>query len=191
MLTDYVEDVSITFEKNPDYWAYDEKYPENRLPNIDELVDLIMPEEAIRLAALRTGKIDYMGTNGNTQIRSIDVLESLQRTNPEIVVWKYPYRSDNSFGLNLNKPPFDDINVRKAMQMALDLETIYSTYYKGSGSTRPQGMIADDVKGWSTPFEEWPEEVKKVYTYDPEGGEALLDAAGYPRGADGIRFKTV
>ena len=28
-------------------------------------------------------------------------------------------------------------------------------------------------------------------SYDPEGAEALLDAAGYPRGADGIRFKTV
>ena len=93
--------------------------------------------------------------------------------------------------MNVNNPPFDDINVRKAMKMALDLETIYSTYYKGYGSTRPQGIIADDVKGWSTPFEEWPEEVKKVYTYDPAGAEALLDAAGYPRGADGTRFKTV
>ena len=41
------------------------------------------------------------------------------------------------------------------------------------------------------PFEEWPEEVKKGYQYDPEGAEVLLDAAGYPRGADGTRFKTV
>ena len=30
---------------------------------------------------------------------------------------------------------------------------------------------------------------QKTYRYDPEGAEALLDAAGYPRGADGIRFK--
>ena len=64
-------------------------------------------------------------------------------------------------------------------------------YYKGCGSTRPQGIIADDVTGWSTPFEEWREEVRKVYAYDPAGAEALLDAAGYPRGADGVRFKTV
>ena len=46
------------------------------------------------------------------------------------------------------------------------------------------------MTGYTTPFEEWPEEVKKYYTYDPEGAEALLDAAGLPRGADGIRFKT-
>ena len=37
------------------------------------------------------------------------------------------------------------------MQMALDLETINATYYKGLAFTRPQGNIADDVKGWSTP----------------------------------------
>ena len=45
--------------------------------------------------------------------------------------------------------------------------------------------------GYFIPFEEWPEEVKKGYMYDPAGAEALLDEAGYPRGADGIRFKPV
>ena len=191
-MTDFVEGSSVTYTKNPDYWAYDEKYPENRLPYVDELRYLILTEEATRLAALRTGKVDYAGVNGSpAQIISVDVLESLKRTNPELVFWPFKYRSDNSFGMNVSKPPFDDINVRKAMQMALDLETIYSTYYKGYGSTKPQGNIADTVEGWSIPFEEWPEEVKKVYTYDPAGAEALLDAAGYPRGADGTRFKIV
>ena len=37
MLTDYVEGSSLTFTKNPDYWGFDEKYPQNRLPYIDEL----------------------------------------------------------------------------------------------------------------------------------------------------------
>ena len=40
-----------------------------------------------------------------------------------------------------------------------------------------------------TAFEEWPEELKKLYDYDPTEAERLLDEAGYPRGADGIRFK--
>ena len=191
-MTDFVDGSSVTYTKNPDYWAYDEKYPENRLPYFDQLRYLVLTEEATRLAALRTGKVDYSGVNGSpAQIISVDVLESLKRTNPELVFWPFAYRSDNSFGVNIQVPPFGDIRVRKAMQMALDLETIYATYFKGYGSTRPQGMIADDVKGWSTPFEEWPEEVKKVYTYDPAGAEALLDAAGLPRGADGTRFKTV
>ena len=47
------------------------------------------------------------------------------------------------------------------------------------------------MMGYFIPFEEWPKELKKVYDYDPAGAEALLDAAGLPRGADGIRFKTV
>ena len=36
MLTGWIEGSSITWDKNPDYWGYDEKYPENRLPYIDK-----------------------------------------------------------------------------------------------------------------------------------------------------------
>ena len=42
--------------------------------------------------------------------------------------------------------------------------------------------------GNAIPYAEWPEEVKQYYRYDPEAAEKLLDEAGYPRGADGIRF---
>ena len=49
MLTDYVEGVSKTFTKNPEYWGYDEKYPENRLPYIDQLRALLMADEATRI----------------------------------------------------------------------------------------------------------------------------------------------
>ena len=95
------------------------------------------------------------------------------------------------FAFSLNKEPFDDLRVRQAMQMALDHETINNTYFKGYGNWVPQGRLSSDMTGYTTPFAEWPEEVKKYWTYDPEGAEALLDAAGLPRGADGIRFKTV
>ena len=37
-------------------------------------------------------------------------------------------------------------------------------------------------------FEQWPEEIKQFYRFDPEGAEKLLDEAAYPRGSDGIRF---
>ena len=45
------------------------------------------------------------------------------------------------------------------------------------------------AKGFYTEWEEWPAELKQYYTYDPAGAERLLDEAGYPRGADGVRFK--
>ena len=190
MLTDYVEGSSVTCIKNPDYWGFDEKYPENRLPYVDELTALIMREEATRSAALRTGRLDYRGYAGETQLRTVDLSESLARTNPEIAQWPYITRSDVSFGVNVNNPPFDDIRVRKAMQMAMDLETINDTYYNGRANMTPQGIVGESQKGWAIPFDEWPEEVKKGYMYDLEGAEKLLDEAGYPRGADGTRFKT-
>ena len=55
MLADWTKGSSFTWEKNPDYWHNDEKYPENPLPYIDRLRALIMPEVATYLAAMRTG----------------------------------------------------------------------------------------------------------------------------------------
>ena len=59
-LTDFVEGSSITWTKNPNYWGFDEKFPENRLPYVDEIVALIMPDSAARLAALRSGQLDML-----------------------------------------------------------------------------------------------------------------------------------
>ena len=192
MLTDLLEGSSMTLTKNPNYWGFDEKYPGNRLPYADELIVKVLPDPVTRLAGLRTGKIDYAGAvlAYPPTLNSIDKVESMQRTNPEIVIWEHMVRNDYSWGMNAQKAPFDDIRVRKAMQMALDLETLHYTYFKGWGKWGPQGLIANDTPVAGIPFEEWPEDVKKGYMYDPEGAEKLLDEAGYPRGADGIRFKT-
>ena len=188
MIDDFVMDSSVTYKKNPNYWGNDPKYPENRLPYIDELRALFLPETATRMAALRTGKVDIIAKG---RVRSIDQAVSLMQTNPEIVLTKVWVRSNNSYGFILNKEPFGDLRVRQAMNMALDHETINATYFKGYGNWEPQGHLSSDFTGWTTPFAEWPEEIKKYWTYDPEAAEALLDAAGHERDANGIRFKTV
>ena len=189
-LTDFVEGSSATWEKNPDYWGYDEKFPENRLPYIDELRSLLIPDMSARLAALRTGKIDMMGNVGDSYINSIDDLESLQKTNPEIDVWPVYNPASGVLYMNLALPAITaDVNVRKALQMAVDRETIAATYFRGFGDPAPYGYVHQSSTGWSWPYEEWPDEVKQEYTYHPERAEELLDAAGYPRGDDGYRFK--
>ena len=187
MLTDWVDGSSMTWVKNPDYWGHDEKYPENRLPYTDELVRLIMPDQATRISAMRTGQIDYLGHNSNGRFTTVDPVESLQRTNPELRVNAMYFVAGESNAFNVTKPPFDDIRVRHAIQMAVDLDTINNTFYKGLMRPEPMGSL-QPFTGNAIPYAEWPEEVKQYYRYDPEAAEKLLDEAGYPRGADGIRF---
>ncbi|MDP7611005.1 MAG: ABC transporter substrate-binding protein [Nitrospinaceae bacterium] len=116
---------------------------------------------------------------------------SLQRTNPEINLWPYSTAARTALTFNVQIPPWNDIRVRHALQMALDLETINATYFQGWADPRPGGRQGIGLIGYRFPYEEWPEEIKQYYRYDPEGAEKLLDEAGYPRGADGIRFKTL
>ena len=151
---------------------------------------LNIPEEATLQAALLSGKIDLRGSQAPVAVivGSIDTAVSMRKTNPEIELHKQWFRSNDAIATNVRQPPFDDIRVRKAMQMALDLETITETLFQGEANATPQGLVG--VKGFFVPFEEWPEEVKTGYRYDPDGAEKLLDEAGYPRGADGTRFKT-
>ena len=108
-LSDWTEGSSITYSKNPDYWGYDEKYPENRLPYVDTLRALIMPEVATQLAAMRTGKVDYVGVAGVAQLRTVEQVESIQRTNPEVELWPVRFRSDNGLGAALLGRPLSSV----------------------------------------------------------------------------------
>ena len=179
MLTDWVKGSAITYTKNPNYWGNDEKFPENRLPYLDEIKLLVMPESSTRLAAFRTGKV------GRLSDVDLDQARALQRTNQELL-WKTTLGTSFSFAMDVRKPPFDDINVRRAMQLALDVETIGDTFFGGLGQNTPTGFAGRSTIGFHTPFEEWPEELKAAYTtYDPERAKQLLAEAGYPNG-----FKT-
>ena len=188
MRTEWVGGSSFTYTKNPNYWSDDEKYPGNRLPYIDEVRGVVMTELATELSALRTAKIDWLGWQGANQLSTLDQAESLERTNPELVIHAWSENSSNATWLNVSKPPFDDIRVRHAMQMALDVETMSTTLYKDFGDPIPRGRVG--LTGFYVPFDEWPEQLKGYYTYDVAGAEKLLDEAGYPRGADGMRFET-
>ena len=69
LLHDWVAGESLSYRHNPAYWGTDEKYPEHRLPYVDELRIVIMPEPASWLAALRAGRVDYIGANVATAVR--------------------------------------------------------------------------------------------------------------------------
>ena len=141
MFTDWVDGSSMTWEKNPDYWGTDEKFPENQIPYADVTRVLVMKDEATRIAAMRTAKGDYMGWLANSAISTTEQAEALLKTNPDITLIPYAYRSTTSTAFNVDKAPFDDINVRRAMQMALDLDTINTIYFKGWATVEPMGQV--------------------------------------------------
>jgi peptide/nickel transport system substrate-binding protein len=176
ILTDYTTGSSMDFTKNTNYWGYDALYPKNKLPYLDKVKVLIIPDIATTLAALRTGKIDLVEDINWQQSAS------LMKTNPELLQVKRPSDGD-TIVMMVDKKPFDDIRIRTAMQMALDLKTIAKTLYGGYVDGSPMGVSA--LKGYYTPFSEWTKEVQAGYEYNPEGAKKLLTEAGYPNG-----FKT-
>ena len=78
---------------------------------------------------------------------------------------------------------------RKLLQVLL-IEEANDNYFFGYGEWQPMGPMGPSLAGWNNPFDTWPEEVKKFWSYDPASAERLLDEAGYPGGAGGVRFKT-
>ena len=141
-LVDWVEDSTMTWERVDDYWGFDEKFPENRLPYIDSVQGVLMKEPATHMAAVRSRKIDSLSNNGTAQIVSMDDIDNLQASNPELQYYErlvpLPKRV---VGLAVTMEPFNDIRVRHAMQMALDLETMNNDYFNGRADWKPEGMI--------------------------------------------------
>ena len=182
-VAEYKDGDSLTFARSNNYWGYDPLHPNNRLPYPDEIKFLILPELATQVAALRSSAIALMMLElPYAQIASI------QKTNPELVLRKYTGGVAENVGFNMEVKPFDDINVRIAMQKALDNEEIVRNYYGGKADPTPWG-VANAASGLNVPFEQWPEDVRWMYEYDPAAAEKLLDDAGLPRGSNGIRFE--
>ena len=90
------------------------------------------------------------------------------------IVLKEPHPNAFAFNMGADNPLTKDVRVRQAMQMALDLETMNDTYSREYPSGCPGAWWAGPAVG-GTPFEEWPEEVRKTFMYDPEGAEADND----------------
>jgi len=125
------------------------------------------------MAALRTAKIDLMQS-----IRWQDA-DNLMKANPQLLEISSPVNG-SALWLMVDKKPFDDIRVRQAMQMAINLPELASTYYGGYVAGTPVGCVGN--LGYFVPFAEWPQALKDTYTYNPTGAKQLLAAAGYPNG---------
>lgn len=126
ILTEMIPGNMVTFEKNPNYWGYDERYPENRLPYADTLKVMSVSESSTKLASLRTGQIDFADE------LTLQQYEILAESDTDLLIYQVPFIATNGLQLNMTHEPFDDINVRKALQMAIDRETMAAQYFGGT-----------------------------------------------------------
>ena len=178
LLEDYVAGSSATYIRNPNYWGWDQRHPEKEIPYIDGVKFLIIPDQSTAYAALRTGKI-FMVTGVPWE-----QADSFEKTNPEL--GQVPILGGGmAIAMRVDREPFTDINVRKAMNMAINHKELAETYFGGRVEGKPYGIYGPSTGPYYTPFEEWPEELQEGHSYNPAGARQLLAEAGYPNG-----FKT-
>jgi peptide/nickel transport system substrate-binding protein len=183
MMDDLVPGKSAALIKNPDYWGRDERHPQNQLPYVDGVKFLVIPGREEQLQAFLAGKIDIF--DGLSAVEA----QELRTTRPEIVQIRVPGTAAVTLDPRNDVKPFNDVRVRKAMQMAIDLPAIAKNHYHGAVDPYPSAFAAAGIKiwgeGWAFPYQQWPQDLKDEYAYNPAMAKKLLAEAGYPGG-----FKT-
>ncbi len=184
ILTDVQVGTSMSFTRNDNYYDYDERYPENKLPYLDGIELIHIDDSSNLLSQFVAGSIDWIGST--SAVFNSSELAQLRATVSEDSYTEYTYNTNppSEISLKCNQEPFNDIRVRTALQMAINSEEIYHDYYGLEGDVVIPGIWATDLTDYSA-VTEWSDELKAEYSYDPEGAKTLLAEAGYP---DGFTF---
>ena len=150
----YVPGAQVRFRAHPGYW----RGP----PPTETLVFVITPDAIARYRRLRIGDCQIMSLPSPADVPAM-------RDNPEIEVLEKPGLNVAYLAWNTRRPPFDDPEVRVAMGMAIDVEGLLASVYRGTAiaakSPIPLGMQfhAADLEG---------------HEYDPGAARQRLADAG-------------
>lgn len=158
----------MVMEANPDYYGAG--------PYLDRLIFQVIPNVATMMAALETGDVGFSATS--PPFADVARLKTLPGVNVE------PSRSDVMLwtAFNLENPKFKDLRVRMAIAHAID-NTLIGTQVYG-------GLVQPATGTYTSAVPAHFNAAAKQPAYDPALAEKLLDEAGYPRAADGVRFRT-
>ncbi|WMT88472.1 ABC transporter substrate-binding protein [Pelagibacterium sp. 26DY04] len=162
---EYSPGAYVQLARNEDYF--------DGVPHLDAMTFRIVPDANAQLALLQSGEVDLV------------VIEPFQleaiENNPNVQIQSVPVNRHEFVAINNGVEALSDVNVRKALTMGLDRETLLQAVFAGRG-TVATGPFTPAV-GWAydTSIEPLP--------YDPEAAAALLDEAGWVLGGDGIRAK--
>ncbi len=161
----------IVYERNPDYWDQPKPY-------VDRLVVRVIADPAARAAALETGELLLAGGN---PVPLSDVARLSKLPHLEVTTDGYSYSADQvQIEFNLDNKYFQHLKVRQAVAHAIDRKAILDRVWYGFGVIAPT-PISPLLSRFYNPDTE-------TYPFDPAKAEALLDEAGFKRGANGTRF---
>jgi len=158
MLVQYQKDAIIRYKAFPQYWAGKAK--------IDDLIFSITPDASVRWAKLQKGECHVMPYPNPADLPAI-------RKDPNVVVMEQPGLNIGYLAYNTTKKPFDDVRVRKAVNMAINKKAIVDAVYLGTGvpATNP------------IPPTQWSyNKTIKDDAFNPEEAKKLLAAAGLKDG---------
>jgi peptide/nickel transport system substrate-binding protein len=175
IFTDYISGSSATFSKNPNYWGKTTiNGKQYQMPLIDKLVFPIIPDQATQLAALRTAKLDWWPRVPYTY------KDTLTSSSPNLTQYAYASGDDTIFVMQrLKSPDLAKLDVRRALFMATDFNTINTNVY-GKADLLAWPVTEGDPS--FTPLNQLPASVQDLFTYNPDKAKALLASAGYPNG---------
>ena len=151
-------DAQYVVKANPDYWG--------GKPKVDRVILKVTKEGSVRVDQLLTGEADVI-----TDIAPLDVARI--ESNPDTAIVTSPPINFAVMGFLMFRPPFDDIRVRKAINLAINRQALVEFLYKDKGivldAPLPKASWAynSDLQG---------------YPYDPEQAKTLLAEAGWDTG---------
>jgi peptide/nickel transport system substrate-binding protein len=151
---DYVPNTEVRLERNPDYW-------DAPLPYLDALNIQIIPDNTARTTALVQGTVDIIEY---APVQDLPIFEQ----DEEITVTGNENTNIRYMGINVQREPFDQLEVRQAMAMAIDRGPIIEAAVFGYGT--PTNVIF--------PATYWAGIESEIPPVDIEGARTLLESVG-------------
>lgn len=108
------KDRYIRYQKNPSYWR--------DIPVVDQLIFDITPTSSQRLAKLMTGECDVLRSPTTNELNIIRQRENL-------ILDEKPGLNLGYWAFNTTKPPFDNPEIRRALAMSIDINTLLDAIY--------------------------------------------------------------
>jgi ABC-type transport system substrate-binding protein len=141
---------------NKEYWD------KARIPKLDKLVLVPLPEPNTRVAALRSGQVDWI------EAPAPDSVKSLKEAGLTIVTNSYPHNWTWHLS-RVEGSPWNDIRVRKAANLAVDRE----------GLNELLGGLSVPAQGYLPPGHQWFGKPTFKLSYNVEEAKKLMAEAGY------------